>query len=125
MSDKVAVKTVTLLQAEAYLGRFLPRTFGTISDATDYIKAHADHYPDDGGYDKVDFSILWDDNEKYVGRLYCKHYSCAHSDTDIALHVREAMQYAIDNCGNTDQYSMVTPSTVEEAKGFLDAYSLS
>lgn len=50
-------------------------------------------FPRNGGYDKHDFTVTFEDGETYEGRLDCKHFSCDDNDLDVAKHVRWHLEF--------------------------------
>jgi hypothetical protein len=65
----IRVKKVWLNRAEGPTKLLTgPRTASSLEDADRIIKGWATSAPKDGGYDKVDFKVTWDDGEIYEGR---------------------------------------------------------
>ena len=52
--------------------------------------------PKDGGYDKCDFKISFDDDDKYQGRYDLKHWSCKQDsglEISLAQHVKGFLEF--------------------------------
>jgi len=118
---KIPVVSVTINWAEGYSDYVdhYPKTFKSIRDANNFIAAHSDKFPKNGGYDKHNFTVMWaDDFENgeggYTGRLDCKHPSCRNSDIKIGEHISEYMEYLIGEGNDTDG----------SAQKLLDGYQL-
>lgn len=61
--------------------------------ARDYLHGQAHTFPANGGYDKHDFEIEWEDGRKYEGRLDCQSATKSDPDLDVALHVKRHLEF--------------------------------
>lgn len=61
-----------------------PEAWGKATSALFMMSISA---PKDGGYHKVDFAIVWEDGEEYVGRVDLKHHTV--ESPNLATHVRD------------------------------------
>ena len=56
-----------------------------------YSQSHT--FPAEGGYDKVDFVVTFEDEEEYEGRLGCKHHNCIEPDLTVGTHIRDYQEF--------------------------------
>lgn len=89
--------------------------------------------PENGGYDKCDFVVTFDDQETYTGRCDIKHYTCTDPDLDVAEHITSFMEWHAGLtihpwCGE-DKYKEYLvqnggEKVMQEYKDFLDSYQI-
>ena len=95
---KIAIEKIILNRAEGRLEGTLypvdkPRTFYRFADANAMLRGIAREQARDGrtlGYDKVDFTIHWQDGETYSGRA---DVTADGDDTDLRRHVLDFLDY--------------------------------
>jgi len=90
---KFKVQKVEVIRAEGLTNLCgHKKEFGSVSEANSWLLSQTNTLPKDGGYDKHDFTITFEDGETYDGCLDCKHHSCEHSDLDVRKHVVDHLQ---------------------------------
>jgi hypothetical protein len=84
-------KTITLVRAEGLIAECdRPETAKTWAHANALFR-WSRTAPEHGGYDKCDFTIIFEDGYEYKGRYDLMHYRREHPD--LARHVRSFMRY--------------------------------
>jgi len=103
------------------------------ADAQSYLNSLVAAIPEDLlGYYKTDFSIQWEDDKEYEGRLDLKHPNSSNSDHHLPFHVR---QFCLTHSGrhcpywmSADQYQQVLRYVSAEQRDYfadlLDNYDL-
>lgn len=90
-----------------------------------------------GGYDKIDFEIVFADTEAYKGTLEVKHYTEPDNDTDVAKHIHDHLVYYggllteeffVNHHSTFEKYQQelrfIGPEKVAENVEFLDDYDI-
>lgn len=93
---KIGVRSVRIHRAEGPSHLCKTHTFRTLSEANSFLFHSANTvtvYPDcEGGYDKHDFWIEFEDGEAYQGRIDLHHPSYAPPER-IGKHVRDFLRF--------------------------------
>lgn len=115
-TEKIKMKSIRIHGSESsYAG---DHTFDTWLDAGAHIRSIAFYAPRTGGYDKTKFTVLFEDDSTYNGRLDIQHYTLPYpdNDNDLARHIFDHVRfYAGQYCpSHMDQ---------EHYKGILNAAS--
>jgi hypothetical protein len=82
------IKKITITRAEGpanLCGK--PETFASFDEATRWLYRQSSTFPETGGYDKHDFTIVWEDERTYTGRLDCTRAGHRDNDLDLRAHV--------------------------------------
>lgn len=122
----IPVKQITITRAEGpYEKCGKPKTFASFVAATDWMIRECETFPKDGGYDKHDFTVEFEDGETYSGRMDCKHYSCSNNDLDVRYHILsfcEWMGGIARNpwCGQEKYEAQMSQYTEETKQGYVD-----
>lgn len=83
----IKVKSIRLVRAEGPAEECdKPQTVSSWLEANRVLRQWSETAPREGGYDKCDFTITYEDGETYEGRYDLKHWSC--EPPDLAEHVR-------------------------------------
>ena len=112
----VRVVKVTINRAEgprALCG--LSYDFDSFEKASEWLRSRSHTYPQNGGYDKHDFWVLFADGEEYAGRLDCKGARCPDNDLDVKQHMVEHLTYV---SGHPELFG----SAAAEAREYLETY---
>jgi hypothetical protein len=78
--------------------------------ANQWLWSSAFSFPREGGYDKHDVFITFEDGEVYQARMDCQHFTCDYPDLDIARHVRRHLLFVAEHS--------------REAAKFLEEYEI-
>lgn len=106
-TTKIEIKSITLERGEGPHHLVdKPYTAGGFEQASDWLAVQAATAPEGGGYDKVDFEILFEDGKVYPGRYDLRHFS--EEIPDLKVHVRlQILFYSGQYCPShltEDQY---------------------
>lgn len=110
--DKIKIKAITLIRVEGpneQCGKEITRT--TWSDANFALRQMSDTAPEKGGYDKVDFRVVFADGFVYSSRYDLKHWRV--ELPNLQDHVRGLADFYTGKA----QPSHMTP---EQYREFLD-----
>lgn len=92
--SKIKVQSITITRIEGPLHLCdKPKTFRNYNAAHSWLLSYSHTFPKTGGYNKHDFSITFEDESVYSGRLDCKHLSCKDNDLDIQEHIRSMAEW--------------------------------
>src|SRR5215467_12129576 len=92
MTDKIKPKLITITRAEGLVAECnKPETATTWPHANAILFNWSRTAPEHGGYDKCDFTIVFEDGTDYNGRYDLVHYRREHPD--LARHVRSFVRY--------------------------------
>ena len=128
----IEVKEITIKRGEgpSHLCR-ITKTYHSYHEANIGLIRSSPTLPSEGGYDKHNFTVEFEDGYKYEGRLDCKAVKCRDNDLDVARHIRETqMWYAgkveYPHCGKERYEEMIADyreqGWVQEAEDFLAKY---
>jgi hypothetical protein len=85
-------QTITITRAEGPTNECnKPKTAASWKDADAILLAWSRTAPENGGYDKCDFEVVFEDGHKYDGRYDLVHFRKEYPD--LAKHVRVFVQY--------------------------------
>ena len=106
--------------------------FDSFPAASAYLMTQEATFPSTGGYDKLNFKIVFVDGEDYSGRLDVKSASCPDNDLDLLDHVLTHCEWYAGRaknpyCGPEKYAEMVKGFTEEKKKAcadFIDKYLL-
>jgi hypothetical protein len=85
-------KIITITRAEGPTAECnKPRTASSWLEANFALRCWASTAPENGGYDKCDFKVEFEDGETYEGRYDLVHYR--KENPDLARHVRDFCRY--------------------------------
>jgi predicted transcriptional regulator len=90
------VKSVTIIRAEgphALCG--VPHTSPSFAEASRWLRSQAHTFPQTGGYDKHDLTVVFYDGETYYGRLDCKALNQPDNDLDVKKHMIDFLSYVV------------------------------
>lgn len=116
---KIPVKGIMLTRAEGPIDLCTSRYCADFETASHEIIANSRTAPKGGAYDKHDFEIHFEDGYKYSGRFDVQHYTYENFEWCIAKHVKDFVQYVID-----DPNGLWGDGDHKEAQEFLDKYDL-
>lgn len=110
----IPVKSITIHYAEGKNCELYPQTFKSFNEVNNMLMFTSYQFPENGGYDKHNFTVIWDDDSKteFKGRLDCKHNACINNDLDMAKHIRDWLNHLI-NSGD---------SQTDEARNLLNNF---
>jgi len=95
----------------------IEKNFKTFKDASNWLVSQSDTFPK-LGYDKHDFSVTFDDENSYSGRLDCKHHSKENNDLDVKEHVIRQLKFWLgENMGafkNRTEYEMYLEKNISK-----------
>jgi hypothetical protein len=129
-------KLITITRAEGFVEECdKPETATSWLAADAILRRWSNTAPKTGGYDKCDFSIVFEDGQDYKGRYDLKHWEA--ETPDLAHHVRSFISYL---SGKAPAWLLVPgkerylkhyndkvaadTETVAEAKRWLASYDL-
>lgn len=69
----------------------LPLAFKNWEDANKQLSAWTIFAPEGGGYDKVHFTIVWDNGETYIGRIDLTK----HGNANLQQHIKQHLTYIL------------------------------
>ncbi len=61
--------------------------------ANAWLMGQSETFPAQGGYDKHDFVVEFENGETYEGRLDCKASDCDDPDLNVAKHMRDFIEF--------------------------------
>lgn len=100
-------------------------------DAAHWLWGQSYTFPKNGGYDKHDVVVTFEDGETYEGRLDCMHYSREDADLNVAKHVRSFLTFlagerrpAHMTAERYAAYLGETGDAPEKARTFLAEYEI-
>ncbi len=107
-----------------------PMEFKDFNSASAWLASQSPTFPKDGGYDKHDFTVEFEDGETYSGRLDCMHFSCRNADLDVKRHIVSHCEWMSGRtahpwCGEEEYRRMIAtyePATIKAYGDFLDKY---
>lgn len=124
---KIALKKITIHWAEGDNSKYpkFPQTYTSWSEANNRAirPVFADIIQSGGeGYNKVKFTVEWEDGENYEGRLDVskKEDNPTTTNNVIGKHIKDFLNWIIKN----ESTNNVTDSEVKEAKDVLENYDL-
>lgn len=134
IATKVKAVKITIDRAEGMHHECIKTEHTTWAEAEQRILDIRSTAPADGGYDKCDFKIEFEDGQTYEGRYDAQHTSIT-DEVGLAGHVRSHLEFLSgDRCPahmTKDEYDRAMavrehriPGIREEAKTFLANYSL-
>ncbi|GIN75082.1 hypothetical protein PVM79_18430 [Bacillus licheniformis] len=106
---KIDVERITLERLEGPSQECIKKSHNTWKQAEATISEWALTSPKNGGYNKVDFHIVWKDGSEYSGRFALQHKHALDSE-GLSRYVISTLQY----CMNNDS------SLAKQAKKMLD-----
>jgi hypothetical protein len=132
----VPVKAITINRAEGLIEECgKPVTVATFAEAQAVLIKWGQTAPKGGGYDKVDFSVVWEDGEHYKGR-YDMVYGGMESDgATLASHISDYLTFLTgsrkpDHMKEQDyrnciaRYVKENPNHIKEITDFLAKYQI-
>ena len=110
--EKVKIKEVTIHWAEGDNSNYdkFPKTYETLEKANKaIIPIYEDVIKDNGGYNKVKYTILFEDNETYEGRLeVCEKYdNPTKTENVIGKHIEDFLSYNYPNETFLNNYEVI------------------
>lgn len=90
---RVALRSITLDRAESTQEECFLTTHTTWAEAEARVQAICATSPPSGGYDKVDFKIIWTDGEEYSGRYDAAHPSSSAYEGTLTEHCQRFLGY--------------------------------
>jgi hypothetical protein len=85
-------KTITLVRAEGLIQECnKPKVARSWVEANAILFNWSRTAPEHGGYDKCDFTVIFEDGTDYKGRYDLVHYRCQHPN--LARHVKDFVRY--------------------------------
>jgi hypothetical protein len=132
----IQVKSITITRAEGLIEECdKPVTVSSFQEAQAVLTKWGHTAPKNGGYDKVDFSVVWQDDEPYNGR-YDMVYGGHESDgATLASHISNFLTFLAgtrkpDHMKEQDyqnciaRYVKENPNHIKEVKDFLEKYAI-
>jgi len=106
--------------------------FDSFQSASAHLRSISDQFPATGGYDKINFKVVFCDGEEYAGRLDCKAASCPDNDLDVFDHIYQFTEYMSGRASNPHNgmeeyraYLLNFPAEQIKSYGdFIDKYLL-
>jgi hypothetical protein len=100
--------------------------------ATRWLVSQGHTFPRNGGYDKHDLVVTFEDGEIYEGRLDCMHWDREDNDLNVAKHVRSFLAFlAGERCPahmSAERYAsylnQVGKDATDGARTFLAEYEI-
>jgi hypothetical protein len=85
-------KTITLVRAEGLINECnKPKVARSWAEANAILFNWSRTAPEHGGYDKCDFTVIFEDGQEYKGRYDLVHYRREHPS--LARHVKDFVRY--------------------------------
>lgn len=123
----IKLKSITLTRGEGpaeECGK--PKTVFSWREADSVLRQWSETAPECNGYDKVDFTITYEDGETYKGRYDLKHHRC--ETPDLAKHVRGFVSFHAGKqkpAWMTDEeYQRYVSKMKPEFEHFLEHYEI-
>jgi len=128
----IPIKSITITRAEGpnrLCGK--PHVFDSYAAASTWLLSQSNTFPASGGYDKHDFTVIFEDGETYSGRLDCKAYSCPDNDLDVYKHMLDLARWMsgremFPHCGQERYKELIRlyekDGTKKAYKEFMDKY---
>ena len=95
VSEKIGVKSIMIMRAEGpskLCG--VKHYFNSWREANRFLWEYNSSYPGmNEGYDKHDFTVIFDDGLEWSGRLDVKQSSVPDNDQDIRMHIRDFAEF--------------------------------
>lgn len=126
------IKTISITRAEGPTPLCgITKTFTSFKDASAWLRSESNTFPK-RGYDKHDFTVVFEDGRTYGGRLDCKHHGCPDNDLDVLLHMKQVATYAsgryMGNRTEQDEHrylvylDMIGPEMMRSYADLIDNY---
>ena len=102
---KINVKEITIHWAEGSNEKYdkFPKTYSSYAEVNKALKPIYEDFDEIGeGYNKVKFTLMFEDGENYEGRLYVseKYDNPTKSDNVIGQHIKDFLNNIIKNNEN-------------------------
>lgn len=118
---KINLQSITIHWAEGSNSNYdkFPKTYTSYADVNKAMRPIYEDFAKDGeGYNKVKFSLLFEDNETYEGRLYISENfdNPIKTNNVIGEHIEDFLNHIINNDDNEEN--------VKDARNFINNYQL-
>lgn len=125
---KVQVKEILLSRAEGpcklcYQDQSFPGPDFTAVNV--FLLGASNTFPKNGGYDKHDYKVIFENGEIFEGRLDCKHFSCSDNDLNLHKHIKEYCEWCagltkFPYCGQEKYEKYLAQYSEEEKQSYKD-----
>ena len=132
----IQVKSITITRAEGLIEECdKPVTVSSFQEAQAVLTKWGHTAPKNGGYDKVDFSVVWQDGEHYNGRYDMVYGGRESDEATLASHIHDYLTFLSgtrkpDHMTEQDYQNCIArhvkdnPNHIQEVNDFLEKYAI-
>jgi hypothetical protein len=123
---KIKVKEILLSRTEGPINLcYKNMSFPSFTAVNIFLLGASNTFPKNGGYDKHDYKITFEDGETFEGRLDCKHFSCSDNDLNLLAHILNYCEWQAGltkypHCGEKRYKEYLAQYTEEEKQSYKD-----